>query len=251
MKECTWFHLWGPQWLGLSQPIYSPYIIHPAFIAAGWRGCTMVLSDEEIKKQVVDEMFWDTRVDASKVLVRVDNGRVTLTGTVPSYIARTRASSDAWNVSDVVWVENNIAVLPLPSVRIVGDEIIRQSVLNALADDPDLDMTDIRISVSDAIVTLEGSVDEFWKRSEAERIACRARGVCDIVNKLTVVPTMSVADKAIADDVRAAIERNSNVNIEDVTINVSDGVVTLSGSVPNWVARRAAVDAAEFTRGVV
>jgi len=211
----------------------------------------VALSDEEIKKKIVDELYWDTRVDASKVQVTVDNGRVTLSGTVPSYTARTRATWDAWNVDGVIWVENNITVRPPPTVTFLSDEDIKQSVVRAFAEDPDLDTTDIRVSVKNATVTLEGSVDEFWKRGEAERIACRARGVCDIVNKLAVVPTMSIADETIADDVRAAIERNRNVNIEDVTINVSDGVVTLSGSVPTQAARTAAVNAADFTRGVV
>jgi len=65
-------------------------------------------------------------------------------------------------------------------------------------------------------------------------------------------PDHSIADKTIADDVRAATERNININIEDVTIWVEGGVVALSGTVPNWTAaRRAALSAAELTRGVV
>jgi osmotically-inducible protein OsmY len=36
-----------------------------------------------------------------------------------------------------------------------------------------------------------------------------------------------------------------------VTIEVVDGIVTLTGTVPTWSARRAAVNAAEFTRGVI
>jgi len=61
---------------------------------------------------------------------------------------------------------------------------------------------------------------------------------------------MKIADKIIADDVRAAIERKRNIDIEDVDISVDRGVITLTGTVPDWEARRAAVNAAEFTKGV-
>lgn len=209
----------------------------------------MTLSDEEIKKRIVDDLYWDTSIDSSKITVMVDMGRVTLNGTVPSYTARNRATDAACRISDVVWVDNRITVkYPAP---IPGDADIRMSVLNSLAADPDMDRTDIRVSARNGVVTLEGSVDAYWKKNEAGRIACRARGVCDIVNKLTVVPTRSIADKAIAEEVRSALERNFNGTSECVNIRVEDGVVTLSGTVPNWAAVRAAVNAAEFTRGVI
>ncbi len=211
----------------------------------------MVLTDEEIKKRIVDELYWDTRVDASKVGVRVDGGKVTLTGTVPNYNAKLRAETDAYAVTDVIWVENRITVTYPPRLTVPTDEDIRQSVIRNLSDDPDLEKTDIRVSVKNGIVTLEGSVDAYWKKWEAEYTTCAVRGVCDIVNKVTVVPTMQIADRVIADDVEAAIERRRNVNIEDLDIRVENGVVTLSGTVADWDARRAAINAAEFTKGVV
>ncbi len=211
----------------------------------------MVLSDEDIKKEIVDELYWDTSIDASKVQIRVDNGQVTLSGTVYSYAELRRAEDAACRITDVIWVNNQLIVMLPPAVTVPDDADIRQTVLNYLSENPDLDMTDIRVAARIGIVTLEGSVDEYWKKYEAECLASRARGVIDVINEITVVPTMSIADKAIADDVRAAIERNFNVDIEDVTIEVEDGVVTLSGAVPNWAARQAALTAAERTAGVV
>jgi osmotically-inducible protein OsmY len=211
----------------------------------------MVLSDEEIKKRIVDDLYWDSSIDASKVQVIVDNGKVILSGPVPSYSARNRATDAAYRIMDVILVDNRLAVKYPPAAPIPGDSDIRETVLNHLAADPDMDSTDIRVSVKKGVVTLDGSVDEYWKRGEAERIVCRARGVCDILDKLTVVPTRSTADKAIAADVRAALERNFKGTTECVTIEVVDGIVTLTGTVPTWSARHAAVNAAEFTRGVI
>jgi osmotically-inducible protein OsmY len=211
----------------------------------------MVLSDEEIKKRIVDDLYWDSSIDASKVEVTVDNGWVTLNGTVPSFLARARATDAACRIMDVVEIENNLSVEYRPEESVPTDADIKQAVFYRLVADPDMDRTDIRVSVDAGVVTLQGSVDVYWKRAEAERIARRARGVIDIFNELAVVPTRSVTDRMIADDVRAALERNSRVSVEDVTVEVEDGVVTLTGRVPNWSARRAAVDAAVFTWGVV
>ncbi len=210
----------------------------------------MTLSDKDIKKRIVDELYWDSSIDSSKINVMVDKGKVTLSGTVPSYSARNRAADDAYRIRVVTWVDNKLTV-KYPVVSVPTDSDIKQTVLNSLTADYDMEKTDIRVSVRNAIVTLEGSVDEYWKKGEAGRIACRARGVCDIVNKLTVVPTRSVADKAIADDVRAALERNIFGTADCTTIKVSRGLVTLSGTVPTWSARNAAITAAEYTRGVI
>lgn len=210
----------------------------------------ILLTDKEIKKRIADELYWDDRVDASKIGVLVDNGKVTLTGSVPNYNTKLRAETDAYSVRDVVWVDNRITVVYPPTLVIPSDADIRFSVIRNLSDDPDLEGTDIRVLVKNRTVTLEGSVDAYWKKWEAGYTACNVRGVCDIVNKVTVVPTMQVSDKVIAEDVRAAIERKRGVNIEDIDISVANGAVTLSGTVPDWIGRRTVVDAAKFTKGV-
>lgn len=211
----------------------------------------MVLTDKEIKKRIIDELYWDDRVDSSKIGVLVDNGKVTLTGNVPNYNTKLRAETDAYAVRDVVRGDNRINVTYPTITAIPTDEDIRRSVIRNLSDDPDLERTDIRVNVRDGTITLEGSVDAYWKKWEAEYTTCNVRGVCEIVNKVTVVPTMQIADKVIAEDVRAAIERRRNVNIEDLDIRVENCVVTLTGTVPDWDARRAVINAAEFTKGVI
>ena len=47
-----------------------------------------------------------------------------------------------------------------------------------------------------------------------------------------------------------SISRNFNVDEENIDVIVKDGEVTLSGSVSDWNAYRAVLDAAEFTPGV-
>jgi hypothetical protein len=65
-------------------------------------------SDERIREDVNDRLADDPRLDASEIEVRVENGEVTLDGTVDSREARRRAEDLADSVSGVSYVQNNL-----------------------------------------------------------------------------------------------------------------------------------------------
>jgi hyperosmotically inducible protein len=208
----------------------------------------MALSDEEIKKMVIEELYWDDRIDASKIMAKVEEGKVILTGSVPSYMARDRAERGVSRIRGVTEVDNRLTIT---YTGFPADEEIRFSVQNLITANPELRKEDIRVAVGRGIVILEGSVTSYWRKPQARRITCGVAGVLDVVNKLTVVPTQKVSDRAIAEDVIAAIERNVYADIKNITVEVRNGVVTLTGSVPSLASFDSAQDAAEFTRGVV
>jgi len=211
----------------------------------------MSISEEKIKKDIVDQLYWDSRVDASEIKVKVDGNRVKLEGKVPNYSAKGAASADAWSINGVQEVDNFIDVEYPPSVSVPTDEEIKADIETSLELNLSIDAEDISISVTAGIVTLEGSVDAYWKKSRAESIASGVSGVLDIINKLTIVPSENFIDKEIAEDIIGSISRNFNVNAEKVDVKVEKGKVSLSGSVADWTAYRAVMDAAEFTAGVV
>ncbi|MBD3362847.1 BON domain-containing protein [Candidatus Dojkabacteria bacterium] len=206
-------------------------------------------TQEKIKKDVVDNLYWDTRIDASDIEVEIEKGQVTLKGTVPSYSARSAAASNALSIRDVTSVVNNLTVEYPSAVTVPSDSDIKDNVESSLLWDTDIDSTKIDVSVSGGIVTLEGEVDSFWKLYRAESDA-DLTGVIDIVNKLAVVPTESIVDKDIAEDVVNALSRNISVNVDDVNVKVKDGKVTLTGTVPTSTASTAAENSAYFTLGV-
>ena len=164
----------------------------------------MTLSDEEIRKRIADDLSRDS-IDISEIQVTIDKGRVTFSGTVPSYSARNTITDAASRIRDIVWFDNKTTVKHIPAMP--PDSSIQEMVSTYLATDSDMVRTDIRVSVENGIVTLEGSVDEYWKKGEAERIVRGARGVSDIVNRLAVVPTRTVADNGV-NNTRGASGRN-------------------------------------------
>jgi len=206
--------------------------------------------DEQVKKDVVDQLYWDTSVDASKTKVEVADGKVTLSGTVSSYPARRAAHTDALVVPGVTSVDNQL-VVELPPALPLPDDELEERIVRVLEWSTGVEPEDTRVSVNGGWVTLEGSVDAYWKKAGAEELVSDLIGVVTVANQLAVVPTESVVDKAIADDVVSALERNAAVDARSINVEVENGVVILSGVVPNASAVREALGSARYTAGAL
>lgn len=211
----------------------------------------MNTTDEEVKRDVVDELYWDDSVDASDISVKVDRGVVTLSGTVPSRRVAGSALEDAERVYGVTDVQNRLEVRYPGTAPITDDVEIQSRIQNAFSLDPDIDSLDLRILVDEGVVTLEGSISALWKKFHAEDIASRQPGVLAVRNSMAVVPTKDVRDKEIAENILASLKRKRVLAEEDIDIRVKEGVVELTGIVPSWIARRVVNETARYTPGVI
>lgn len=208
----------------------------------------MLRPSEEIKKDVVDQLYWDNRVDASDVSVAVDGSHVRLEGSVPSLIARRSAETDSWAVRGVTDVSNQISVEfgePVPPVEDAELHVRRMIEWN-----PDLRNEGIEVSSSDSLIVLDGTVDSYWKKLHAETIALDVLGVSGVENRLQVVPSQSILDDTLAANVEKALARNIAVDERTIDLTVQNGIVTLSGTVATRAERNAAYESALFTVGV-
>ncbi len=207
-------------------------------------------TDELIKESVVHELTRDTRIDASKVEVTVDNGLVTLSGEVPTFLSKSAATEDALSILGVTEVDNLTVVNYPDTFTLPTDSEIKGNILSKLVSSPDLDVFDLDVTVNTGVVTLKGTVDAYWKRTFIEDLVAFEAGVTFIENHVAVTPTDDVLDKAVAQEIVDSLEEKAIVDADDVEVSVSDGVVELRGSVPNWAARQAAANAALYTSGV-
>ena len=211
----------------------------------------MTHNDERIKKDVANQLFWDSRLDASEVKVEVVDGVVTLSGTLPTPSSCIAAVEDAEDVAGVRRVKNYLEV-PIPEMlNVATDDEIKMMIESMLRWNPNIVAKDINVSVVMGEVTLEGAVLTYWEKMKAEKIALEATGSIRVINQLAVVPTQNYVDEAIAEDIIAAIDRNINIDAEWVTVKVDGSVVTLSGNVPGFRAYRAAYNVAANTSGVL
>jgi osmotically-inducible protein OsmY len=211
----------------------------------------MISNDERVKKDVVDQLYWDSKVDSSNVKVEVSNGVVTLSGTLPSLSICMAAVEDADDVVGVRSVINSLKVKTPEMLLVATDEEIKTIVESMLRWSHVIVSYDVDVTVLMGEVTLEGSVSEYWEKIKAEKIALEAAGTTKVINKLSVVPTRKKEDMEIAKDIMAAFDRNVNVDAGWVGVKVEDGKVTLSGNLPDKRAYRAAHNVAASTSGVI
>ena len=208
----------------------------------------MTKTDAQIHHDVLEELKWDSRVDETEVGVQVASGVVTLTGTVTSWAKRVAAQEAAHRVIGVLDVANDIKV-KAPGGLTRTDTEIAQAVRRALEWDVFVPEEKITSTVADGWVTLDGAVDRWSQRYDAERAVRNLTGVKFVVNKITVKPT-----KPVTEDVRRAIEqaleRRAEREARRIRVDVKDGAVTLTGTVHSWAERKSVVAAARFTPGV-
>ncbi|MBN2295645.1 MAG: BON domain-containing protein [Pirellulales bacterium] len=206
--------------------------------------------EEEIKRDVVDHLVWDDRVNAAEVSVEVHDSTVVLRGEVPSHRSRIAAIEDTQFIPGVFRVEDQL-IVRWPPPYVFSDKELSDKVDNIIRLNTDIDTSDITINVNEGVVLLEGTVDGLWKKDLIESTVANVAGVVGVENNLKIAPPRKITDDTITNQIINALKRNSLVDAELIDIRVSNGVVTLSGTVPSWSALRVVLNTADQTTGVV
>jgi len=205
-------------------------------------------SDLDIVRDVTETLAWDTRIDDSRIRVKSENGRVTLSGTVTLFSEKTAASDDAWRIKGVREVENELVVSPAETR---SDREIADDIVSSLRRDPRVHERGIVVDVAGGVVRLSGTVRSLAEKRAIEEAAWYTSGVVDVVDDLTIAPAKSRPDSEIEADVVAALLRDARVREPDrINVSVVDGVVFLRGAVDSVSERDAAEEDARFTAGV-
>lgn len=205
-------------------------------------------TDEEIKQKIEQELKWDIRVNSPDIKVIVENGNVTLEGSVPSHWAKSAAYENAVLIEGVGSITDNL------NVKYVGkhptDEELRNRIENKLEWNPDVDPSNIDVIAESGIITLKGTVGTFWEKMISEDEAENTTGVYEVINELAVTPKKKVSDEQIAQDIVESYERSPTIDTKSIDVRVEDGKVVLSGTASSWAEKADAVDNAYYTFGV-
>ncbi|HTV22881.1 MAG TPA: BON domain-containing protein [Polyangiaceae bacterium] len=205
-------------------------------------------NDADIKQDVIKELKWDTRVNETEIGVGVTSGVVTLTGTVNSWGKKLAAGEAAHRVDGALDVANDIAVKPVGSYMRTDTDIAR-AIRSALEWDVFIPDDRIRSTVSQGWVTLDGDVEYYNHRSDAERAVRNLAGVRGVTNQI-VVSSTKVDPGEIRSSLEQALKRHAARDAKRIAIDISEGRVSLTGSVHSIAERDAVVGAARATPGV-
>lgn len=135
----------------------------------------------EIANEVLTALKSNWSVPDDKVTVKVEDGWVTLDGELPWNYQREAAKSAVHYLSGVRGVTNNIKIKSESH-----DAIEKEAVENAIGRSWSVDDSDINVSVSGTTVTLSGTVDSWYQKEEAARIAWNTPGIWHVKNELEV-----------------------------------------------------------------
>ena len=205
-------------------------------------------SDRELAQQVLSELRWDSRLACTEINVDVTEAVATLTGSVSSYAKKIAAQEAAHRVAGVLDVANDIRVEPV-DLFARTDREIASAVRNALEWDALVPNELITSTVSDGWVTLEGDVEYWREREDAERAIIRLAGVVGVINKITI-RKRPVDPKELREQIEYALERRADREAERLRLDIHDGSVDLWGRVHSWQEKRAVMGSIAHAPGV-
>jgi osmotically-inducible protein OsmY len=137
--------------------------------------------DNEIATEVVNALRWNWQIPGDKVKVKVEKGWVTLEGELQWNYQKDAAKDVVKNLLGVQGVSNNITIK-----SDTLDQVEKKDIENALKRNWSINDKDIKVKVSNHKVTLTGSVNSWYDKDEAARIAWNAPGVWNVDNELVV-----------------------------------------------------------------
>ncbi|MDF0604783.1 BON domain-containing protein [Neisseriaceae bacterium TC5R-5] len=204
-------------------------------------------TDAELQRDVIAELNWSPSINATHIGVEVDEGVVTLSGHVASYVEKWNAERAALRVRNVKALAVNIEV-KLPSLSQRDDTDISKSISSVLQHMTQLHDSHIKIIVEKGWVTLTGEVEWDYQRQAATRMVRHMMGVTGASNNIAIKPKVSMS--TVKESIDTAIKRRALNDMHSISVAVLGADVTLSGKVHSWSERELARHAAWCIPGV-
>lgn len=206
------------------------------------------IPDTKIATGLEEALRLEEGIQAQLIDVTCDNGVVNLSGVVYNLMDKNRAAKVAESIRGVRAVINTIEVVP----EFRPDSNIFRSVQDALQDDPAADPYDIKVDVTDGMVSLSGNVNSWQDKELAGEVASGVRGVKNVVNDININYVDKRSDTEIQEAIQSRLRADVWTDAPLVAVNVNKGNVKLSGTVGSALERKyAAWDAwVEGTKSV-
>jgi osmotically-inducible protein OsmY len=208
-------------------------------------------TNEELRKDVVDELGWEPllRDVKSQIGVAADDGVVTLSGLVDTYSQKMAAEQAAQRVAGVAVVAVDLEV-KIKGLHQRKDIEIAKVIKDTLKWNVEVQEDLIEVKVDNGWVYLDGTAEWEYQRRAAEYSIKEIVGVRGITNRI-LVKSIVLDAKDIKSKISAAFHRSATVDSSNIVLEIHGSTVTLRGKVRSWAERRDAEKAAWSSPGVM
>jgi osmotically-inducible protein OsmY len=138
-------------------------------------------TDKEIAKVVVNALEWNSTIPKEKIMVKVEDGYIYLTGEVPWEYQKNAVKNTVLNLMGVKGVINNIII-----ESNVKPSEVKENIKKAYKRSANIDANKINIDIDGHIVKLTGTVSSIKEKEDAGKAAFHAPGVTEVKNHLKV-----------------------------------------------------------------
>lgn len=191
-------------------------------------------NDQQIQQAVSQKIHSEKQLQS--VNASVEDGIVTLTGTVNLCQDKLDAGKKVKKLANVTGVRNHLTV----AGENVPDSQLQQKLAKKLAYDRvgyfDNSFNYLALDVKDGVVTINGDTMNDMAKDSALAIVARTPGVRDVVSDVTVLPVSNFDDSIRVRTARAiyrdsVLGRYASDPVHPIRIVVDNGHVTLYGTV--------------------
>lgn len=204
-------------------------------------------TDEKLQSDVLEQLRWEPGVNTADIGVTVKSGVVTLTGKVNSLAKKQAIEKAVKRMPGIKAIALDVEI-EIPGCSTRTDSDIALAAENALRWDVLVPHDQIKITVFNGFITLEGEVDRHFQKEAAEHAVSRLEGVRAVDNLIVVKPKVEPVE--VREKIEAAFKRDATLDAEKIKVSADGDTVTLSGTVRSWTEADEAETAAWAAPGV-
>lgn len=207
----------------------------------------MKKNNDVLLKEVKEAIKWEPILNSNDIDVSVNDGIVTLGGTVDNYTQKKEAEQTAKNIAGVKAVVDDVKV-DLYFSAIKSDTDIAASVLKALHENWAVPDHLLKVTVENGWVTLEGILHWNFQRKAAENAIRYLEGVRGVIDNIKI--EAEIKNELEKEFVEKALRRSWLLDIDNIRVRVDNKTITLSGIVSSLFQKEEAERIAWNTPGV-
>ncbi|NGP75400.1 BON domain-containing protein [Balneolaceae bacterium YR4-1] len=134
------------------------------------------------------------------------------------------------------------------TVEVTSDADITEAVNAQFATSEAVPAENIEVNTSEGVVTLTGSTTNLLAKRKATTLAQNVHGVLSVVNNVKVSGVRP--DGAIETDVTQALSTDPATEALEISVDVQNGLVRLTGAVDSWQEKQLAAAITAGVKGV-